>query len=47
MPEKTIITASQKERRLPWRTSLGFLLLIVHVASAEVVKVDVTLNVEK
>ena len=26
---------------MPWRTSLGFLLLIVHVASAEVVKVDV------
>src|SRR5262245_20696667 len=33
--------ATQQFRQLPWRTGLGFLLLIVHIASAEVVKIDV------
>src|SRR4029450_10283234 len=33
--------ANRQVRQMPWRTSLGFLLLIVHVASAEVVKIDV------
>lgn len=33
--------AKQQVRQIPWTTSLGFLLLIVHVASAEVVKIDV------
>ena len=41
MREKITIPASQQVRQIPWRTSLGFLLLIAHVAAAEVVKIDV------
>src|SRR4029453_1348130 len=33
--------ANRQVRQMPWRTSLGFLLLIAHVASAEVVRIDV------